>query len=344
MRKLSQKTTSEKLLSIVVPVFNEAEALPFFLEAVRRNIREVKSLLGSRGRVEIVFIDDGSRDGTARIIKELKAADFELQLIRLSRNFGKESALSAGLRHSRGDAVVPMDVDLQDPPELLIKMVEIWLTGRLVVNARRANRRGDSFLKRKSSEFFYAAINRLSDYPIEQNVGDFRLLDRKVVDIINALPERIRFNKAIFSWVGFDPYTITYDRPARSAGSTKWNYWKLWNFALDGFTGSTTLPLRLWTYVGGFFVLLMLLFATVILLRVLIWGIDVPGYASLMVVVLLIGALNLVAIGILGEYIGRVSIEVRGRPSYLVSERFDLSDEELSDEEREVTDATEQSK
>jgi len=314
--------TNAKMVSLVVPVFNEEEALPAFLDAIRPGIHGVKQLLGPEGRVEIVFVDDGSHDGTASMIRQSKSPDFDVILVRLSRNFGKENAVSAGLKHARGQAVVPMDVDLQDPPELLPEMVRVWLQGRLVVNAKRSHRGSDSLIKRATSEWFYSIFNSMSDHAIEPNVGDFRLLDRKVVDIINSLTERVRFNKSIFSWVGFDPYTITYQRPARSAGSTKWNYWKLWNFALDGLTGSTTLPLRMWTYVGSFLVLLMVLFAGFIILRALIWGIDVPGYASLMVVMLLVGAVNLVAIGVLGEYLGRISIEVRGRPSYLVSEHI----------------------
>lgn len=323
---MQHERTGPKLLSLIVPVFNEEEALPAFLDAIGPSIRDVRRLLGPEGGVEIIFVDDGSRDGSAGIIRSMPRSDFAIQLVRLSRNFGKESALAAGLRHARGDAVVPMDVDLQDPPQLLPRMVQVWLGGRLVVNARRSSRWSDSLLKRTTSEIFYSVFNHLSDYTIEPNVGDFRLLDRRVVDIINSLTERVRFNKAIFSWVGFDPYTITYDRPARSAGSSKWNYWKLWNFALDGLTGSTTLPLRLWTYVGSFLVVLMMLFASFIVLRALVWGVDVPGYASLMVVMLLVGAVNLVAIGILGEYLGRISIEVRGRPSYLVSEHITLGE------------------
>lgn len=311
---------SPKMVSLVVPVFNEEEALPHFLESISPYVRAVKKLLGTGGKVEIVFVDDGSRDRSAALVRQSKSADFDTVLVCLSRNFGKENAVAAGLKHARGDAVVPMDVDLQDPPDLLPKMVEIWLQGRLVVNAKRSRRDADNFIKRATSNWFYSVFNRMSDHAIEPNVGDFRLLDRKVVDIINGLTERVRFNKSIFSWVGFDPYTISYERPARSAGSTKWNYWKLWNFALDGLTGSTTLPLRMWTYVGSIIVVFMFLYAGFIVLRALIWGVDVPGYASLMAVILSIGAINLVAVGILGEYLGRIAIEVRGRPSYLVSE------------------------
>ena len=317
---MESQNTPPKMVSLVVPAFNEEQALPAFLEALNPSIRDVKSLLGPGGRVEIVFVDDGSRDSTASMIRQMKSSDCEIVLVRLSRNFGKENAVAAGLKHARGQAVVPMDVDLQDPPELLPSMVKIWLQGRLVVNAKRSRRDADSFFKRSTSNWFYSIFNQISDHAIEPNVGDFRLLDRKVVDIVNGLTERVRFNKSIFSWVGFDPYTITYQRPVRSAGRTKWNYWKLWNFALDGLTGSSTLPLRMWTYVGSFLVLLMIVYASYIVLRTLFWGIDVPGYASLMAVTLSVGAINLIAIGILGEYLGRIAIEVRGRPSYLVSE------------------------
>lgn len=322
----SQKI-SPKMVSLVVPVFNEEEALPVFLEAITPYIRKVRHLLGDGGKVEVVFVDDGSHDRSVAVIQKAKSSEFDIVLVRLSRNFGKENAVAAGLKHARGQAVVPMDVDLQDPPELLPKMVEIWLQGRLVVNARRSQRKSDNLVKRVTSTWFYTIFNRVSDHPIEPNVGDFRLLDRKVVDIINGLTERVRFNKSIFSWVGFDPYTISYERPARSAGSTKWNYWKLWNFALDGLTGSTTLPLRMWTYVGSILVLLMIMYASFVILRVLLWGVDVPGYASLMAVILMVGAINLVAVGILGEYLGRIAIEVRGRPSYLVAEHVIVGDE-----------------
>lgn len=324
---VQDRNKSKKLVSLVVPIFNEEEALPRFVEEIAPHVREVKRALGAGGNVEVVFVDDGSRDRSVAIIREIKSRDFQTVLVRLSRNFGKENAVAAGLKHARGQAVVPMDVDLQDPPSLLPRMVEVWLQGRLVVNARRSRRSADNFIKRATSRWFYRVFNSVSDHAIEPDVGDFRLLDRKVVDIVNGLTEKVRFNKSIFSWIGFDPYTISYERPARSAGSTKWSYWKLWNFALDGLTGSTTLPLRMWTYVGSFVVLAMILYATFIVLRTAVWGVDVPGYASLMAVILSVGAINLVAVGVLGEYVGRIAIEVRGRPSYIVSEHVSLAED-----------------
>jgi len=213
-----------------------------------------------------------------------------------------------------------MDVDLQDPPEVIEKMVAAWLQGAKVVNAKRASRDEDSFLKRTTSALFYRLVNRLSDYPIEPNVGDFRLLDRQVVDILNQMPERVRFMKGIFAWVGFRPVTVEYDRTERADGTSKWSYWKLWNFALDGITGSTTLPIRTWSYVGFFVTVIAVIFAVFLILRTLIFGVDVPGYASLMVVTLFIGAVNLVALGMMGEYIGRLTVETKQRPIYVVDE------------------------
>jgi glycosyltransferase involved in cell wall biosynthesis len=211
-----------------------------------------------------------------------------------------------------------MDVDLQDPPGILPDMVAAWMGGAKIVNAVRADRSTDGWVKRMGARAFYAVFDRLATYPVHPNVGDCRLLDREVVDVVNRMPERVRFMKGLFSWLGYRPVEIPYHREARAAGESKWKLWALWNFALDGITGSTTLPLRIWTYFGGAMAVLALGFATWIVLRTLIWGVDVPGYASLMVVVLTLSAINLVALGILGEYIGRIAVEVRQRPLYLV--------------------------
>jgi glycosyltransferase involved in cell wall biosynthesis len=310
-----------KTVSLIVPVLNEELAIPIFLERVKPVIARLADL---DTRLELVFVDDGSQDRTIDRIAEARGNDVRVKLVKLSRNFGKDSALAAGLAHAGGDAIIPVDVDLQDPPDLIPLMVEAWKKGAKVVEARRRSRGTDSFFKRTSSRLFYKVFNTLSDYPLRADVGDFRLFDRQVVDILNTMPERVRFMKGMFAWVGFAPVTIEYDRPARSAGKSRWKVWSLWNFALDGITGSTTLPLRAWTYIGFTIALIALALVVRLLVITMVYGIDVPGYASLMVVTLLLGASNLVAVGILGEYLGRVSIEVRQRPVYIIDSVTDV--------------------
>lgn len=323
MQHLDSKTLSERdgrVFSVIVPVLNEEEALPIFAERMRPILDQVRALIGPGARTEIVFVDDGSTDKTASTIATLDMGQSVVRLIRLSRNFGKDIALSAGLDHVTGDAVVPMDVDMQDPPELLTEMVEAWKKGARIVNAVRIGRDSDSWLKRTSSDIFYKVYNKLSSYPVPQNVGDYRLLDRQVVDAIRQMPERVRFMKGIFSWVGYEAAVVEYHRPPRAAGTTKWNGWSLWNFALDGITGSSTLPLRIWSYVGGIVALSAIGYAIFLTVRTLLFGNDVPGYASLMISVLAFSGLNMIALGILGEYVGRIAVEVRARPLYVVSD------------------------
>lgn len=319
---LRHSPPSDATISIVVPVFNEEEVVGVFLDAIERVARDVIDRFEQVAHFEIVFVDDGSADRTSACILSRTSNVLDLRLVKLSRNFRKDNALAAGLAHATGDAVIPMDVDLQDPPEFVAKMVEAWIGGAKVVNSRRVSRERDSYLKRTTSNMFYKVFNRLSDYPVEPNVGDFRLFDRKVVDVLNQMPERVRFMKGIFAWVGFEAVTLEYERAARVAGTTKWNYWKLWNFALDGLTGSTTLPIRAWSYIGFSIALLSLAFAVVLILRTLFLGIDVPGYASLMVVTLFLGACNLMALGVMGEYVGRLTVEAKGRPIFVVDQVF----------------------
>ncbi|MGF1552260.1 MAG: glycosyltransferase family 2 protein [Paracoccaceae bacterium] len=306
------------LLSIVVPVLDEEETVGPFLDALAPAIERVRARQPFALGAEVVFVDDGSRDRTVEVVRARRLAGGTIRLVKLSRNFGKDSALAAGLAHARGDMVVPMDVDLQDPPELLERMVEAWREGAFIVNAVRVDRSSDGWFKRRSAATFYRVFNRLSAYPLHTDVGDFRLLDRRVVDTLVAMPERVRFTKGLFAWLGYAPVTIEYARPPRSAGATKWKAWSLWNFALDGITGSTTLPLRVWTYAGGALALAAVGYAAIIVVRTLLYGVDTPGYASLMTVILVLSAIQLVALGILGEYIGRIAIEVRQRPLYLV--------------------------
>jgi len=309
-----------KLISLVVPVFNEEEAIPVFVAAVTPVLAQLRADLGAGARTEIIFVDDGSTDGTLQVLRGLTAPGTTIRLVRLSRNFGKDAALTAGLLYARGDAVIPMDVDMQDPPELLPQMVAHWREGALIVNAVRGDRSSDDWMKRRSAGAFYALFNKISSYRLNPNVGDFRLLDRRVVETLNALPEKVRFMKGLFSWVGYRSAEVTYVRPERSAGTTKWKMLALWNFALDGITGASTLPLRVWTYVGSLVAFFSFLYMIVLIIRTLIFGVDTPGYASTMAAILMIGSLNLIALGIIGEYVGRIAVEVRQRPLFVIDD------------------------
>jgi polyisoprenyl-phosphate glycosyltransferase len=311
---------ADPLISIVVPVYNERDSICCFVAAVDEAISTSWSIKEITPRFEIVFVDDGSTDETRETIRGLCQCDPRIKLVALSRNFGKEAALSAGLKAASGDAVVPMDVDLQDPPELLRPMIERWRAGVQVVNAKRTDRSQDRLFKRSSSRLFYKAINLLSEYPIADDVGDFRLFDRVAVDVLNRMTEHSRFNKGLFSWIGFRTETIEYARPSRSNGETKWNVPKLFTLALDGIVSSTTLPLRIWTALGAIISVFAFLYATFLIIHTLAFGVDTPGYASLMAAVLFLGGLNLLSLGLMGEYIGRISKQVRGRPLYIVSE------------------------
>jgi polyisoprenyl-phosphate glycosyltransferase len=307
-----------RCLSIVVPVYNEQESIAHFLDQARPYMAAALARIGVGARAEFLFVDDGSRDATPDILALLAENHADVRFVRLSRNFGKEAALAAGLRHAIGDAVIPMDVDLQDPPELIVDMVGLWRDGAKVVNARRTDRATDSAFKRWTARAFYKIINTLAEEPIPADVGDFRLLDRSAVDVINRIGERARFNKGLFAWVGFRVEEVCYTRQARDRGTTKWGVAKLWRLALDGITSTSTVPLRIWTYVGGAIALAALGYAAYLIARTIIVGADTPGYASLMVTMLLLGALNLLSLGIMGEYIGRIAREVRGRPLYIV--------------------------
>lgn len=306
-------------LSLVVPVFNEENGIAGFVRSVDAAINTSWGQEGQQPRLEIIFVDDGSTDNTAASVRELCRTDRRVRLIRLSRNFGKEAALSAGLHAATGDAVIPMDVDLQDPPELIYEMVKKWEAGAKVVNARRIDRSEDSLFKRTTSRAFYKAINSIADHPIAEDVGDFRLLDRAAVTVLNEMTERSRFNKGLFSWIGFETDVVEYARPPRSEGKTKWGVPKLVTLALDGITSSTTLPLRVWTIVGALMALLAFCYGIFLVIYTLAFGADAPGFASIMVAVLFLGGLNLLSLGVMGEYVGRIAVQVRGRPLYIVS-------------------------
>ncbi|MBY6016107.1 glycosyltransferase family 2 protein [Qipengyuania gaetbuli] len=308
------------LISIIVPVFNEEESVGHFATTIEDAFSSSWSAEEIPPRFEIIFVDDGSADATVAVVKAMCRRDDRIKLVALSRNFGKESALSAGLKAATGDAVIPMDVDLQDPPELIRQMVDLWQGGAQIVNAKRIDRSEDSFFKRTTSRLFYKTINSIADQPIAEDVGDFRLLDRSAVAVLNEMTERCRFNKGLFSWIGFRTETVEYARPARHAGSTKWGFSRLLALALDGITSSTTLPLRIWTSIGAVFAALAMAYAAFLVAYTLIWGADTPGYASLMVAVLFLGGLNLLSLGLMGEYVGRIAMQVRGRPLYVVAE------------------------
>jgi glycosyltransferase involved in cell wall biosynthesis len=306
-----------KLVSIVVPFHNEAGGV----ERFHRELSDALAALPGH-RFEIVCVDDGSSDATLDELVALTARDPRVRVLELSRNFGKEAALTAGMDAARGEAVVALDADLQDPPELIGRLVEAWTGGADVVLARRTDRSSDSFLKRTTAELFYRIHNRLSSVKIPENVGDFRLLDRVAVDALKALPERQRFMKGLFAWIGFRTATVDYARRARASGASKFSGWRLWNFALEGITSFSTVPLRVWTYVGAIGAVLTFLYALFIIARVLVLGVEVPGYASLLVAILFLGSLQLLSVGVLGEYIGRVYLETKQRPVYVVRREF----------------------
>jgi len=301
-----------KFLSIVVPFFNEAETIAGFRAAL---LPVLESIPGTAW--EIICVDDGSTDATLPALIAL-TADPRFKVLELSRNFGKEAALTAGLDAARGDAIIPIDADLQDPPELILKMIAAWRNGAEVVLARRADRSSDGMMKRKTASWFYRLHNRLSKTKIPENVGDFRLMDRVVVDALKKLPERQRFMKGLFAWVGFRTVTIDYVRAERAAGATKFSGFALWNFALEGFTSFSTAPLKIWTYLGAFAALLTAFYAIFIILYAMFHGTGVPGYASLLVAVLFFGSVQLMSVGLLGEYIGRIYLETKQRPPYII--------------------------
>ena len=305
-------TASPILLSIICPCHNEASAIPLFFEALE------PVLEGITPHYEIICIDDGSTDTTLVQLLAATRRNPRISVIELSRNFGKEAALTCGLDHARGDAVIPIDADLQDPPEIIVDLVAKWREGFEVVLAQRIDRSADSLVKRTSANWFYKLHNRISDSPIPENVGDFRLMDRRVVEAIRKLPEQRRFMKGLFAWVGFRTTTVFYNRPERIASATKFSTWRLWNLALEGITSLSTMPLRIWMYIGLAVARSAFFYATFLILRTILFGIDVHGYASLLVSVLFLGGLQLMGLGIIGEYIGRIYQESKGRPVYIV--------------------------
>lgn len=308
------------LISLVVPCHNEAPALDKFYRAVSAVLDSMPN-----ARFEIVCVNDGSTDDTLSCLLALRRADARIRIIDFTRNFGKEAALSAGIDEAQGDAVIPIDADLQDPPALIPVMIERWRDGAEVVLAKRTNRASDTVAKRVAAGLYYRVHNRLSEVKLPENVGDFRLMDRRVVTAIKRLPERRRFMKGLFAWVGFHTEIVEYVRDPRAAGESKFSGWRLWNFALEGITSFSTVPLRCWTYIGVSLALMSLAYGSYIVIRTLLHGIDVPGYASLLVGILFLGGIQLVGIGVIGEYVGRIYYESKGRPLYLVRRRYQSS-------------------
>ena len=308
---------SEKLVSLVVPVFNESKVLDAFFERLNAVCAEVKN-----HRFEFLLVDDGSTDDTLTLLLKMQRDDSRIRVVELSRNFGKEAALSAGLDEAAGDAVIPIDADLQDPPELIPKMIEEWERGFEVVVTYRADRRSDNWLKRVTAAGFYRLYNAIDKPRIPANCGDYRLMDRVVVEALRRLPENQRFMKGLFAWVGFRTTSLPFTREKRQAGHSKFNGWRLLDFAVQGITSFTTVPLRLSLLLGLITTVLALIYALIIISRVLFYGVDAPGYASLMTVILFFGGLQLTGIGFLGEYLGRNYFESKRRPSYIIREIY----------------------
>ena len=312
--------SERRKISIIVPFYNEGVGVTHFYNAICAVINQITDF-----DFELICIDDGSQDDTLSRLISVVEQDFRFHIIELSRNFGKEAALTAGIDVATGDAIIPIDSDLQDPPELIPELIAEWLRGAEVVLAKRIDRSSDSLMKRKTAEIFYQLHNRISTIKIPENCGDYRLMDRIVVDAIKRLPEQHRFMKGLFGWVGFKTVSINYVRYPRRAGTTKFSGWKLWNFALEGITAFSTLPLKLWSYLGLLGTVITFVYAIFIIVRTLIHGIDIPGYASLLVVVLFLGSLQLMSIGMLGEYIGRIYMETKNRPLYVIRKYYGVN-------------------
>lgn len=313
-RPLDGPVADNLLLSVLVPVYNEIDVLPEFhrrLTGVLRNCI---------GPYEVMYVNDGSTDGSLAWLERLCAEDPDVALVDLSRNFGKEIAMAAGLDHVRGEAVVVIDADLQDPPELIPRLIEQWRAGYDNVYARRRQREGETWLKKVSASWFYQVIGRLSRVRIPQDTGDFRLLSRRAVEALRQLREQHRFMKGLFAWIGYPSIAVEYDRDPRLAGETKFNYWKLWNFAIEGITSFTIAPLKLATYFGIVVALVAFVAIVVLVAKTLLFGDAVKGYPSLMSVILFLGGIQLIALGSLGEYIGRMFNETKGRPLYFTKQ------------------------
>lgn len=304
------------VISLICPCYNEEEVVEKFINEVSMVLKNINK------PYEIIFINDGSRDNTFEKLISIKKDYEHIRIINLSRNFGKEAALTVGLDVSMGEVVIPIDVDLQHPPEVINEFITKWDEGYDVVLAKRKNRSNESLFKKVSATLFYRFQQKISEIFIPEDVGDYRLMSRKVVNAIKDLPENQRFMKGLFAWVGFKTTTIEYEVLDRYAGVSTFNGWKLWNFALDGITSFSTVPLRVWFYIGVFISFLSFLYGSTIILQTVILGVDVPGYASVMTSILFLGGIQLMGIGVLGEYIGRIYMESKGRPVYIIEGEY----------------------
>ncbi|MFV0616929.1 glycosyltransferase family 2 protein [Megasphaera sp. WILCCON 0056] len=309
------KQTDRRLVSILVPCYNEEAVLHEFY---RRTVQVIDDM--PQYDFQFMFINDGSKDRTLDIMRELHEQDSRVSYVNLSRNFGKEIAMIAGIDYLTGDAAIIMDADLQDPPELIPEMISWWEKGYQDVSAKRRSRAGESFFKKWSSHAFYTILQKMSSVPMQRDVGDFRLLDKQCLNALRLMRESQRYTKGLFSWIGFEKKEVLFDRDARAAGKTKWNYWKLLNLGIEGITSFTIAPLRASAFVGCILAFIALLYMLFIVLRTLICGEDVPGYPSLVSIILFIGGIQLFFLGIIGEYLGRVFNESKFRPLYLVKD------------------------
>ena len=305
----------KKLISILIPAYNEQEVLGLLFERLGKLAEDNKNY-----DFEFFFVNDGSRDNTYEIIRKQSEHDERVSYINLSRNFGKETAMLAGFDHVRGDAMVIIDADLQDPPELIPQMIEHWEQGYDDVFARRKSRAGESWLKKQTSRWYYKILQNSTRIPIQIDTGDFRLLDRRCIEALKQFRESERYTKGMFSWIGYKKKEILYDRDPRAAGETKWNYTKLINLAIDGITSFTTAPLRITTYIGTLVSLVAFIYIAYLLIRPLFGVPTVPGYASTLAVILFLGGVQLLSLGIIGEYIGRIFNETKHRPLYFIEE------------------------
>jgi glycosyltransferase involved in cell wall biosynthesis len=304
-----------KTISILIPAYNEEEVLGHLykrLQELAENVAEYE--------FEFLFVNDGSRDKTLEILRELAQKDHRIAYVNLSRNFGKETAMIAGLDHVTGDATVIIDADLQDPPELIPQMISFWEEGYDDVYAKRRSRAGESWFKKKTSTWFYSVLQRSTSIQIQRDTGDFRLMSRRFVDALKEFRESERYTKGMYSWVGLRKKEILYDRDPRAAGTTKWNYLKLVNLAIDGITSFTTAPLRISSFLGIVVSLFAFIYIVYLVLRTLLFGTDLAGYPSMMAVILFLGGVQLLSLGIIGEYIGRIFNETKQRPLYLIDE------------------------
>ena len=315
-----------KKITLLIPAYNEEEVLKMLYDRLRKIMDSINNY-----EFEILFVNDGSKDDTLAIIKALREMDNRISYVNLSRNFGKEIAMIAGLDYAQGDALIILDADLQDPPELIPDMIKYWEEGYDDVYAKRRSRKGETWLKKFTSHAFYRVLKSVSKVPIQEDTGDFRLLDRRCVQALKQLRETQRYTKGMFSWIGYNKKEILFDRDSRAAGETKWNYFKLMDLAIEGITTFTTFPLKMATYLGVVISFGALIYMAFIIIKTLIYGGDVAGYPSLMAVILFLGGIQLLFLGVIGEYLGRIFNETKNRPLYFVDEYNDKKVDNESD-------------